>query len=106
MLNAWGLEKNMNNKITEISVFHNVAENRFEVNLGEKKAVLIYMIKAGLLILEHTEVPPPFEGRGIAGKMAAATLEFAKKEGYKVRSYCSYTTRYLERHPEYGGLMG
>ena len=70
----------------DISVFHNVAKNRFEVDLGDYKAVLIYMICADLLILQHTEVPPPFEGRGIAGKMAAAVLEFAKKEGYKVEN--------------------
>jgi predicted GNAT family acetyltransferase len=96
----------MNTSITEITVSHNIAENRFEVDLGEEKAVLIYLIKAGLFIMLHTEVPPPFEGRGIAGKMAAAALEFAKKEGYKVRSYCSYTTLYIERHPEYGELLG
>jgi uncharacterized protein len=76
------------------------------VDLGEEKAVLIYMVKAGLFILLHTEVPPPFEGRGIAAKMAAAALEYAKKQGYKVRSYCSYTTRYIERHTEYGELLG
>jgi uncharacterized protein len=96
----------MNNTITEITVAHNLAENRFEVDLGEEKAVLIYMVKAGLFILLHTEVPPPFEGRGIAAKMAAAALEYAKKQGYKVRSYCSYTTRYIERHAEYGELLG
>lgn len=88
------------------SVYHNIAENRFEVDLGDYKAILIYMISADLLILLHTEVPPAFEGKGIAAKMAAATLAFAKKEGYKVRSYCSYTTNYIERHPEYHELLG
>ena len=95
----------INNLQTDISVFHNVAENRFEVDLGDCKAVLIYMISNDLFILLHTEVPPPYEGRGIAGKMAAATLEYAKKKGYKVRSYCSYTTMYIERHPEYHELL-
>jgi uncharacterized protein len=87
-------------------VTHNLADNRFEVDLGKNKAVLIYMIKAGLFVLLHTEVPPAFEGRGIAGKMAQAALEYAKNEGLKVRSYCSYTTRYIERHPEYQELEG
>jgi predicted GNAT family acetyltransferase len=91
---------------TDLKIFHNIAENRFEVDLGEYKAVLIYMISADLLILLHTEVPPPFEGRGIAGKLAHETLEYAKKEGFKIRSYCSYTTMYIERHPEYTVLLG
>lgn len=96
----------MDNATTNYQVVHNLANNRFEVDLGKEKAVLIYMIKAGLFILLHTEVPPAFEGRGIAGRMARAALEYAKNEGFKVRSYCSYTTVYLERHPEYRDLEG
>ena len=87
-------------------VKHNQADNRFEVDLGKDKAILIYMIKAGLFVMLHTEVPPPFEGRGIAAQMAKAALEYARSEGYKVRSYCSYTTRYMERHPEYKEMEG
>jgi uncharacterized protein len=92
--------------ISTYEVVHLPASNRFEVDLGKDKAVLIYMIKVGLFIMLHTEVPQPFEGRGIAGKMAHEALEFAKKEGLKVRSYCSFTTRYIERHKEYQDLLG
>jgi predicted GNAT family acetyltransferase len=87
-------------------VVHLLTENRFEVDLGKEKAILIYMIKVGLFILLHTEVPTAYEGRGIAGKMAHAAMEYAKKEGLKVRSYCSYTTHYIEMHPEYQDLLG
>ena len=87
-------------------VAHLLADNRFEVDLGKEKAILIYMIKAGLFVLLHTEVPPAFEGRGIAAQMARAALEYAKNEGLKVRSYCSYTTYYIEKHPEYQDLLG
>jgi len=87
-------------------VVHKPADNRFEVDLGKDKAILIYMIKAGLLILLHTEVPPAFKRQGIAGKLALTALEYAKNEGLKVRSYCAYTTRYIDRHPEYRDLEG
>lgn len=93
-------------KISDFEAVHNLTNNRFEVDLGKEKAVLIYMIKAGLFIILHTEVPPAFEGWGIAGKMAQSALEYAKNEGLKVRSYCSFTTRFIERHPEYQGLLG
>ena len=87
-------------------VIHNIPANRFEVELGKENAVLIYMIKAGLFIIMHTEVPEAFEGRGIAAGMTKAALEFARENGLKVRSYCSYATRYLERHAEYRDLEG
>lgn len=87
-------------------VVHLLADNRFEIDLGKEKAILIYMIKAGLFVLLHTEVPSAFEGRGIAAQLARAALKYAKKEGLKVRSYCSYTTWYIEKHPEYQDLVG
>jgi len=87
-------------------VIHDPVTGRFEVDLGNDKAVLIYMIRAGLFIVMHTEVPPAFEGRGIAGRLNRAALDYARSEGYKVRSYCSYTTRYMERHPEYREMEG
>jgi len=96
----------LSNEETNIQVIHNQAQSRFEVDLGKEKAVLIYMIKAGLFVMLHTEVPPQFEGRGIAGQMAKLAMEFARAKGYKLRSYCSYTTRYMERHPEYKALEG
>jgi uncharacterized protein len=96
----------MEQKTDNQTVVHNISACHFEVDLGKEKAILIYMIKAGLFIMLHTEVPPEFEGRGIAGKMAKAALDYAKQNGFKVRSYCSYTTRYMERHPEYSEIEG
>lgn len=95
---------NKNN--SDYKAVHLLEDNRFEVDLGKEKAILIYMIKADLFILLHTEVPPAFEGQGIAAQLARAALEYAKKEGLKVRSYCSYTTWYIEKHPEYQDLLG
>lgn len=96
----------MSSANTDYKVLHNITANRFEVELGKDKAILIYMIKAGLFIFLHTEVPPAFEGRGIAAIMTNAAIEYAKKEGLKLRSYCTYSTRYIDRHPEYLELMG
>jgi predicted GNAT family acetyltransferase len=88
------------------TVTHNLRASRFEVELPGEPAVLVYMLRPDLLVLMHTEVPPEFEGRGIAALMAKAALEFAKDSGLKVRSFCSYTTRYIERHKEYQELLG
>lgn len=92
--------------ISTYTIVHRQADNHFEADLGEEKAKLIYRINAGLLVLLHTEVPPRFRRKGIAGMLATAALEYAKKEGLKVRSYCSYTTRFIENNPEYLELLG
>ncbi len=92
--------------MTEIHVNHNMAKNRFEVDLDGKLAMLIYSTSGNLMLMLHTEVPPAFEGRGIAGKMARAALEYAMEKNYTVRSYCTFTTTYIERHPEYQPMLG
>ena len=89
----------------ELNVIHVPEAHRFEVPLPGEPAVLIYEVRAGYMLLLHTEVPPSFEGRGIAGKLAKKALEYAKENGFEVKSFCSFTTRYIERHPEYKGLL-
>ncbi len=90
----------------DYKVIHNELNHRFEVELPGDKAVLIYTLKSDLFLIIHTEVPPAYEGRGIAGTMAKTALEFALEKGYLVRSYCSYTTHYIDSHPEYQAMLG
>jgi predicted GNAT family acetyltransferase len=56
------------------------------------------------IIFAHTEVPQAFSGKGIASKMAWTAFEFAKKEGLKITSLCSYIDTWMKRHPEYDYL--
>lgn len=89
----------------QYSVNHNKSANRFEVVLPEGEAILIYSIRAGFFILLHTEVPPAYEGRGIAALLTRTALEFAREQNLKVRSFCGFATNYIARHPEYKELM-
>jgi hypothetical protein len=94
----------MNNKL---EIIHNEKAERFEIQLGEGMvAVLIYRLHDNLMLFSHTEVPPAFEGKGIAGRLASTALNYARQNGFKIRSYCSYITMYIERHPEYKELLG
>lgn len=86
---------------TEITVVNNSDENRFEVRLGDALAVIEYNIAGNNIIFTHTEVPVEFEGKGIAGKMAYAAMEYAKNSGMKVQALCPYVKNYVTKHPEY-----
>jgi len=50
-------------------------------------------------------VPPAFEGKGIGGKLARTGLEYAKAKGFSVVPRCPFIATYIERHPEYAGLV-
>jgi predicted GNAT family acetyltransferase len=92
----------VNVDLIKLEVQHDEETRRFYIPLGEDEEALIeYAINKKKIIFLHTEVPPPFEGKGIASRLTKAALEFAKNNELKVISLCSYISRYISRHPEY-----
>ena len=56
------------------------------------------------IIIDHTGVPPAFEGRGIAAKLVNKAIEDARKQGFKINPVCSYVVAQFRRHPEWADL--
>lgn len=88
----------------DVSVQHNPEEHRFEVSVGDDIAMVEYQRAGQNIIFTHTEVPPAFEGQGIASKMAYEALEYAKNEGLKVQALCPFVNKYVSEHPEYHSI--
>src|SRR6266513_1688213 len=86
-------------------VVHNVAEQRFELRVGEDLSVIDYRLSPGKLVIYHTEVPPQLRGRGIAGRMTRAALDFARSENLQVEPRCSYAAAFIQKHMEYSDLL-
>jgi predicted GNAT family acetyltransferase len=77
------------------------AASRYEARVeGELAGILEYVLKRNRIALVHTEVPPAFEGRGIAGRLAKFALDDARRRGLGVIVLCPFVRAYLERHPE------
>ena len=58
----------------------------------------------GPMIIDHTGVPPAFEGRGIARKLVDAAIADARNEGFRITPVCSYVVAQFRRHPEWSNL--
>ncbi|MES1262534.1 MAG: GNAT family N-acetyltransferase [Acidobacteriota bacterium] len=86
-------------------VRHNEAAHRFEAGAAAQPAHLDYRLREGVVELVHTEVPGEYQGQGLAGKLAAAALDWARAAGRKVVPSCSYIKTYLGKHPEYADLI-
>jgi len=84
---------------------HNAAEERFELRIGGELCLLNYRRSTGKLVIYHTEVPQPFEGRGLAERMTRAALDFARSENLHVEPRCSYAAYFMQKHPEYDDLL-
>jgi predicted GNAT family acetyltransferase len=87
------------------AVVHNAAHHRFEAHLGTEIARADYRLEGPVMQLVHTEVPPRFRGRGIAGKVVAAALAYARERKLTVMPLCSYARAYMRRHPDAAALL-
>jgi hypothetical protein len=88
-----------------IEIVHNTDAHRFEARVDGGLARCDYRRIGNVLQVHHTEVPVALEGRGIAGQLVAAALQYAKANGLRVAPYCSYVRSYMRRHPETQPLL-
>jgi hypothetical protein len=87
------------------NVWNNAAAQRFELRVGNALCVIDYHRSPGKIVIYHTEVPPSLRGRGLAGCMTRAALEFARSANLRVEPRCPYTSAFMQKHPEYADLL-
>ncbi|MDJ1484721.1 GNAT family N-acetyltransferase [Cytophagaceae bacterium YF14B1] len=87
------------------NISQNITENRFELAMEGKTAIVEYVLSGNVITFLHTEVPPQLEGRGIGSTLAKYVLEYAKANQLKVSLQCPFIRSYIDRHPEYTSLL-
>nr|WP_314257492.1 GNAT family N-acetyltransferase [uncultured Devosia sp.] len=70
----------------------------FEAEMTYRKA------EDGTITVDHTGVPPEYEGRGIAAKLVNKAVADAREQGFKIMPVCSYVVAQFRRHPEWADL--
>jgi predicted GNAT family acetyltransferase len=89
---------------TDSAVVHDPEGRHWTVAGEAGDARLDYSLSDGVLTIRHTAVPQAMSGRGIAGRLVAAAVEFARGHGYRVRPACEYAEVWMARHPEHDDL--
>jgi uncharacterized protein len=95
----------VNLDLHNIAVENNIAAQRFEAIVEGQRALLTYRRFPDRISLDHTEVPEPLRGNGLAAKLARTALEFARAQRLRAVPLCPYISRYLVKHPEYQDLL-
>ena len=87
-------------------LIHNPSRSRYEFDLGGgAHAFIDYEPTSRGFRLTHTEVPPAFEGQGIARELVEATLEEFRRRGERIIPECSYIVHFIRRNPEWQPLL-
>lgn len=88
----------------QIEIFHDTAGQRFETQIDGVVGFVEYELGDGVMAITHTIVPPAIGGRGVAGALVKAAVEWADAQGLSVYPRCSYAEAWMRRHPEYERL--
>jgi len=85
----------------EPEVVDNAYEQRYELWLdGTRAGVIEYTTRHDVVVLQHTEIDPAFEGRGLGSTLIAAAIKDIRDRGLRLFPECPFVQAYLERHPE------
>ena len=92
---------------TNAKVRNNKTHYRYEVWAdGRLAGYSQYGLAQGRIAFLHTEVYEPYEGLGLATKLARAALDDARERGLLVMPFCPFIAGFFERHlDEYRDLL-
>ncbi|WP_206454636.1 GNAT family N-acetyltransferase [Aurantimonas marina] len=82
----------------------NGSKGRFTTAKGDSEMTYV-RVGETTVIFDHTFVPDQYRGEGIAGKLVAAGVEWARSENLKVIPQCSFARAAFERKPEYRDVL-
>ena len=90
----------MNNAVVD-----NPALSRYELAVDGHIAATYYEIADGVITFDHTEVPPELGGKGIGSRLVQGALDQVRAKGLKVIARCEFVKGWIDKHPEYAGLL-
>jgi predicted GNAT family acetyltransferase len=89
----------------ESVVRQNREDDRFEMDADGGTAFVEYIIDGDEITFTHTEVPKVAEGKGVAGKLVAAAVAYAREAKLRVIPQCPYVAGWMKRHREYDDIL-
>jgi predicted GNAT family acetyltransferase len=91
---------------TSSEVKDNPELSRFELRVdGELAGWSDYRPAGESVIIAHTEIDERRAGEGLGSVLLRGTLDHIRASGRTVIPICPFAAAYIERHPEYGGLV-
>ncbi len=93
----------------QFAVKHDEDARVFEVHQGGHRGILTYVLTprdgGAVMTIDHTGVPVPARGQGMAAALVAAAFDTARLRGWRVHPSCSYAAAWADRHPQVHALL-
>ena len=87
-----------------MEIQHKESDHRgYFIFKGERGIIseLTYSKNDQILTIDHTETKLPEEGKGLASKLVAHAVQYARDNNYKIEPLCPFAEVQFDRNPEY-----
>lgn len=91
--------------MTQYELIDNTEEKRFEMRIGDHKAIIEYIAAKNKVYFTHTEVPKALEGKGIGSQIVASALAEIRDRKLELAPLCPFVASYIRRHSEWKDLL-
>ena len=92
------MERALTRLMTDVEVKHLPEQGRFEAVVDGATAFLLYEQTPGRVAMTHTIVPAEIGRRGVAGRLTATAVGWAREQGLEIDPQCSYVARWLRQN--------
>jgi len=79
----------------------------FHIDINGKQEAKMTFVFAGenKIIIDHTEVNPGNEGKGLGKKMVTKAVEWARENGIKIVPLCPFAKSVFDKTPEFSDVL-
>lgn len=82
-----------------MTIRHDSENQEFTASENGHPAELAYSLPApGVINFTHTFVDEALRGRGLADELARTALFYARQQGLKVKTSCTFMKAFVQRH--------
>ena len=102
-----GKGRSMTIDLAEIALEETASKGRyvFRNDAGHEAELIYSRAGAGLVIIEHTEVPGAFRGQGVGLSLVTRAVAEAREAGKQILPLCPFARAQFDRHPEWSDVL-
>lgn len=90
-----------------VNIEFNEKNGNFNINNEGRKVALMTFVFADpdKIIIDHTEVSPVFNGKGLGKKLIEKAVEVARQKKWTIIPLCPFAKKTFEKNPEYNDVL-
>jgi len=90
-----------------VNIEFNDKNGNFNITSEGRKVALMTFVFAGpeKIIINHTEVSPAFNGKGLGKKLVEKAVEVAREKKWTIIPLCPFAKKTFDRNPQFNDVL-